>query len=105
MASDERLLAPVPVVVPEPVPVKPTTDKGLTQRLLAIHTALADIPRQAERMVRWEARQALKPKAKFREPLRTGRPPGWHRNGKEEVDHILTNCHALAFDRTRLNST
>ena len=100
------LFRPPPVVIPpEPIPVVSTTEAGLSRRLNAIHAALGDIPKQARRLVRWKARRALLPKAKFRHPLRPGPPPGQRKGFKEDVDVILRECQYLVHDLPKLNSS
>ena len=74
------------------------TGRALGRRLAAIDAALQDIPKQAVRMARWQARRALKPEAKFRDPLRIGKPPGHRKKPVHEVDGILGECHSLARD-------
>ncbi len=51
------------------------------RRLEALESALADLPRQAKRLVRWRMRQETSPNPSFKTPLRPGRPPG-HRRGR-----------------------
>jgi hypothetical protein len=70
----------------------------LTRRLAALKLALDDLPRQARRMARWRARREAMPNPKFRSPLRLGRAPGSRRKPTHLVDEILTECHALAWD-------
>ena len=95
-----------PVVpAPKPPSKESTTDYGLTRRLTAIQAALADLPKQARRLVRWKARRALVPKAKFRSPLRPGAPPGQRKGFTEDVDVILRECQYLAHDLPKLNSS
>jgi hypothetical protein len=86
-------------------PARPPDDglidgRRLSLRLEALKAALADLPRQARRLVRWQARrEALqKPHPTFTLPLRPGRPPGYRKKPLHEVDHILAECHALAWD-------
>ncbi len=38
------------------------------------------------------------PSPKFRSPLRPGRPPGHRRKPSHLVDEVLTECHGLAWD-------
>ncbi len=70
----------------------------LTRRLETLKLALEDLPRQARRMARWRARREAMPSPKFRSPLRPGRPPGHRRKPTHLVDEILTECHELAWD-------
>ena len=72
----------------------------ICRRLLALRDALDDLPRQARRLVRWQARQKLIPAGKLSRlsPFRPGRPPGFRQRGKHEIDAILRECHGLACD-------
>ena len=72
----------------------------LCRRLLALRDALDDLPKQALRLVRWQARQKLIPAGKPSRlsPFRPGRPPGFRQRGKHEIDAILRECHGLACD-------
>ena len=70
----------------------------LTRRLQALKFALEDLPRQARRLARWRVRRENAPSPKFRSPLRPGHPPGHHRKPVHEVDEVLAECHGLACD-------
>ncbi|MFL5259874.1 MAG: hypothetical protein ACJ8AS_08975 [Hyphomicrobiales bacterium] len=70
----------------------------LGRRLAAIKRALEDLPRQAMRLARWQARRASMEGAKFTSPLRPGPPPGHRKKPKGEIDWVLRTCHALARD-------
>jgi hypothetical protein len=70
----------------------------LTRRLAALKLAFEDLPRQARRFARWRARREAMPSPKFRSPLRPGPPPGRRRKPTHLVDEVLTDCHGLAFD-------
>jgi hypothetical protein len=70
----------------------------LTRRLETLKLALEDLPRQARRMARWRARREAMPSPKFRSPLRPGPPPGRRRKPTHLVDEVLTECHGLAWD-------
>ncbi len=69
------------------------------RRLEALESALADLPRQARRLVRWRMRQEKSPNPSFKSPLRPGRPPGYRRRAVHEVDELLSECHWLAHLR------
>jgi hypothetical protein len=69
----------------------------LIRRLEALDAALADIPRQAKRLVRWRMREAASPNPSFKTPLRPGRPPGSRRRSTHLVDELLSECDWLAF--------
>jgi hypothetical protein len=70
----------------------------LTRRLFALKLALDDLPRQAKRLARWRVRRENAKAPKFKSPLRPGRPPGYRRKPVHEVDEVLIECHGLAFD-------
>jgi hypothetical protein len=52
----------------------------------------------ARRFARWRARREAMPSPKFRSPLRPGQPPGHRRKPIHLVDEVLTDCHGLAWD-------
>jgi hypothetical protein len=70
----------------------------LGRRLKAIKLALENLPRQAKRLARWQARRDRMASPKFRSPLRPGLAPGHRREPGHEVDAVLRECHALASD-------
>jgi hypothetical protein len=70
----------------------------LTRRLETLKLALEDLPGQARRFARWRARREAMPSPKFRSPLRPGQPPGHRRKPIHLVDEVLTDCHGLAWD-------
>ena len=90
--------APAPVAMSAPKSDGEMRTQRLNRRLTAITMALADIPRQAQRMARWKARRKLKTDAKIRSPLRPGPPPGRRKKPEEDIDFVLIECHALAQD-------
>jgi hypothetical protein len=95
-------LAPVfqpQAVEPAPAPEPDNTVNAarLRRRLAAIKAALEDLPRQAKRLVRWQARRKKMQSPKFRDPLRPGRAPGYRKRHRHEVDAVLKECHALAW--------
>jgi hypothetical protein len=88
---------------PPPAPPQPPPDglinaARLTRRLQALKSALEDLPRQARRMARWRVRREAMKNPKFKSPLRPGQPPGHRRKPTHEVDEILTECHWLAWE-------
>jgi hypothetical protein len=99
--------APVPPPIPVPLPDGSVSAKRLQRRLAAIKAALENIPRQAIRMARWKARRAairLK-RPTILEPLRNGPPPGHRKEPVEDVDVLLNECHSLAKDVMREDSS
>jgi hypothetical protein len=93
-----------------PPPAKPPDDglidgRRLAMRLDAIKRVLADLPGQARRLVRLRARRQTVPKLAMQSPMRPGRPPGYRRKPSHEVDEVLAECHALARDVERLDSS
>jgi hypothetical protein len=87
------------------VPDKLVSATRLSRRLAAIKAALEDLPRQAIRLARWQARRAVMPSPKFTYPMRPGLPPGYRRKPKHDVDHVLIECHGLARDVERENTS
>jgi hypothetical protein len=70
----------------------------LCRRLAALAHALENIPSQARRLARWEALRKSYKTAKFKNALQPGPPPGHRTRPTRPVDFILRECHALAFD-------
>ena len=91
------------------VPVSPPSDglvnaTRLSRRLQILKLALDDLPRQARRMARWRVRrEAMSPK--FKSPLRPGPPPGRRKRHIHPIDEILADCHALAWDAMRTDTS
>ena len=77
----------------------------LLRRFQAVKHALETLPRQALRLVRWKARRKLMKNPKFRSPLRPGNPPGHRDKPKHKIDFVLRECHGLAFDALREDSS
>jgi hypothetical protein len=101
--SDPRVAALWPTPQPAPAPAPPTDDglvnaERLSRRLHALKSALEDLPRQARRMARWRVRRENMKNPKFKSPLRPGPPPGRRKRQIHEVDEVLADCHALAWD-------
>ena len=90
--------APRPVVEPPPPPDGRVSATRLHRRLQALKLALDDLPRQARRLVRWSMKRKAAPGLKFLSPLRHGHPPGYRRKPVHEVDEVLIECHGLACD-------
>ena len=90
--------ASAPSPEPPPPPDGLVNATRITRRLKALTSALDDLPRQALRLARWRARRENMPVAKFRSPLRPGPPPGHRRKKCHEIDEVLTECHWLAHE-------
>jgi hypothetical protein len=73
----------------------------LCRRLMAVKLALETLPRQAQRLARWKARRKNMQSPKFTSPLRPGPPPGHRRKAKDEIDFVLRECHGLAWNALR----
>ena len=71
----------------------------LCRRLQALQKALDDLPKQARRLARWQAkREAARPvNGKYIAPIRPGKPPGNRDRGRHPVDETLRECHILAL--------
>ncbi len=95
---DTLVPRPRPVVVPPPPPDGLVNGKRLTRRLQALKLALDDLPRQAQRLARWRVRRENAKTPRFRSPLRPGLPPGHRKNPTHEVDDVLAECHWLAWE-------
>ena len=90
-----------------PLPPPPSPDDlvdavRLGRRLEALGRVLDDLPAQARRFARWNARRKLG-QTRRSWPLRTGRPPGsppyrLRNRPTHEVHDILSAVHGLAFD-------
>ena len=90
--------APRPVVEPPPPPDGRVCATRLHRRLVALKSALDDLPRQAKRLVRLQERRKASPDFKPTTPLRSGHPPGYRRKPVHEVDEILVKCDWLAWE-------
>jgi hypothetical protein len=91
----------------KPVPVTDgSVDASrLGRRLAAVKLALENLPAQAKRLARWQAKRRAMTSPKFTSPLRPGRPPGHRKKEKHEIDAVLKECHALAHDVEREDSS
>lgn len=71
----------------------------LQKRMAALKAALDDLPKQAKRLARAQAKRATaQPGPKRVPPLRPGAPPGFNRCSKHEPQKLLAECHNLARD-------
>ncbi len=100
--NDPRVAALWPSSQPAPDPAAPpdglVNAQRLSRRLHALKLALEDLPRQARRLARWRVRRETAKAPKFKSPLRPGHPPGYRRKPVHEVDEVLIECHGLACD-------
>jgi hypothetical protein len=102
-----------PPAVSSAADASPPEDDGLIngvplcRRLQALKAALADVPRQAQRLMRWRARRErdLATRPLFTLPLRPGVPPGYRDKPVREVDRVLVECHWLACDAMKLDTS
>ncbi len=88
---------------PQPKAAPPPSDglvnaERISRRLQALKLALENLPRQAKRLARWRVRREASKTPTFTSPLRPGRAPGSRRQPTHEVDEILTECHWLAWE-------
>lgn len=90
---------------PVPQPVETADAARLCRRLAAIKAALDNLTRQAKRLARLRARQAMMPLTKIRKPLRLGHPPGHRTAVAHAVDELLKDCHWLAWEALRLDTS
>ena len=70
----------------------------ISRRLQALKLALENLPRQARRLARMRLRRENVPSLRFKSPLRPGPPPGYRRKPVHEVDEVLVQCHWLAWE-------
>jgi hypothetical protein len=102
---DSLWSVPEPAAAPAPEPDGLVNAQRLSGRLQALKLALDDLPRQARRMARWRVRREAMKSPKFKSPLRPGPPPG-HRNRQiHPIDEILADCHALAWDAMKTDTS
>lgn len=91
-----RTAAPPPQPQPEPEAENTISTLRLTRRLIAIKSALDDLPRQALRYALWQSRPAETRRPKRTSALRAGRAPGQRKNPLHKIDEILAECDWLA---------
>jgi hypothetical protein len=107
--SDPRVAAlwpaPRPAADPAPPPDGLVNAERISSRVHALKLALEDLPRQARRLARWRVRREKAKNPKFKSPLRPGHPPGYRRKPVHEVDEVLIECHGLACDALKPDSS
>jgi hypothetical protein len=105
-AYDPRVAA-IWAALPRSKPAAPPDDgfvnaSRVIRRLQALKSALDNLPRQAKRLAHWRIRH---PELKYKSPLRPGPPPGHRRKKLHEIDEILAECHGLARDALRVDTS
>ena len=95
---DTLVPTPRPMAEPAPPPDGLVNAERLNRRLQILKLALDDLPRQARRMARWRVRRENMKSPKFKSPLRPGPPPGRRKRQIHPIDEILADCHWLAWD-------
>ena len=91
--------------LPVPSDADPVDATALRRRAAALEAALGDLPAQARRLARWQARGARARAAgtwRRVHPLRLGRPPGRRRRDPRPAHGVLADCHALAMRCLRM---
>ncbi len=86
--------------VPEPSDDDLLDASALARRMAAMEAALTDLPAQAMRMARWQARNARDREGGTWRRLyafRSGRAPGHRQRAKRPEDEVLATCHDLAL--------
>ena len=100
--TDGEFITIGPPIRPARAPARAKSADGMVnaarviRRLEALESALADLPRQAKRLVRWRMREEKSENPSFKTPLRPGRPPGSRRRAVHLVDELLDECQWLA---------
>ena len=104
---DDLWPAPPPVTALAPPPSSDglINAERITRRLQALKSALDDLPRQARRMARWRVRRENMKSPKFKSPLRPGPPPGHRKRQIHPIDEVLADCHALAWDAMKTDTS
>ena len=97
--------APPPAAAPVTPPDGLVDAERLSRRLQALKLALEDLPRQARRLARWRVRREAAKAPKFKSPLRPGPPPGHRKRPIHPIDEILADCHWLAWDAMKPDSS
>ena len=97
------LIDPVfPEATPAPNRDDPIDTASLLRRIRSLKDALDNLPRHANRLARWKAKNELshQPGAPHRpgrlSPFRPGAAPGKHLHEEREIDVILGDCHYFA---------
>jgi hypothetical protein len=88
-------------VAPAPEPKDSVRAEPLCRRLVAIKHALEDLPAQAKRYARWRDQPFETRKPKLASTLRPGPPPRFRTKAAREAQAILRECHWLAWNLPR----
>jgi hypothetical protein len=104
--GSETWMAPRPQAQPAPLPSDGLVNAArIARRIEALKLALEDLPRQAKRLARWRMRREKEEAPKFTSPLRPGRPPGHRRKPDHKIDDVLAECHWLAWEAMRSDTS
>jgi hypothetical protein len=99
---DVSPLVPLFQVQPTESPVLPSetgiSPQRLKRRLDVLKRALDTLPSQARRLARLQAKRATSEHPPQRPLLRSGSPPGSRQKPTDEIDFVLKECHGLARD-------
>lgn len=88
----ERVVEEIPVISPD----DELDAKSLFRRMDALKRALDDLPKEAKRLMRFEARREMAPPGPGSRPaLRLGFPPGHRQRHIHEVDEVLAETRLL----------
>ena len=79
--------------------------RQLRLRVEATSRALQNLSNEAKRMARWLVRRKAVDQPTFTSPMRPGPPPGHNRQSKADIDLVLRECHALAWEALRVDSS
>lgn len=79
--------------------------RALRLRIEATSRAINNLAQEARRMAKWLLRRKSIASPKFTVPMRPGTPPGHNRRSKADIDLVLRECHALAWDALRVDSS
>jgi hypothetical protein len=90
-----------PAEPPVPPPETGIKANRLKRRLDALKRALDTLPQQARRLARLQAKRKQSPHPPQRPLLRSGSPPGSRQKPTDEIDFVLKECHGLARDALR----
>jgi hypothetical protein len=96
--------------LPRDTPAAPHDDgrvnaRRLVRRLQALKAALDNLPRQARRLARVRLKRGSDPSLKYISPLRPGPPPGHRKVKLHEIDEVLAECHGLARDALKVDTS